>query len=123
MRKTKFRWLALSACHGILFGVLAIPASADYYYAMKVSVITKDESGKTLAPTFYNNGQRNHHNAVRAVARRFSGYLLKNDNDASVPYSRMEKALSGLNYVREGSAGYTAMVCQAKHGLYFLCVF
>ena len=52
MRKTKFRWLALLLAMVSLFGVLAIPASADYYYAMKVSVYYKDESGKTLAPTF-----------------------------------------------------------------------
>lgn len=52
MRKTKFRWLALLLAMVSLFGVLAIPASADYYYAMKVSVYYKDESGKTLAPTY-----------------------------------------------------------------------
>ena len=43
MRKTKFRWLALLLAMVSLFGVLAIPASADYYYAMKVSVYYKDE--------------------------------------------------------------------------------
>lgn len=32
MRKTKFRWLALLLATVSLFGVLAIPASADYYY-------------------------------------------------------------------------------------------
>ena len=44
MRKTKakFRWLALLLAMVSLFGVLAIPASADYYYAMKVSVYYKD---------------------------------------------------------------------------------
>lgn len=52
MRKTQFRWLALLLAMVSLFGVLAIPASADYYYAMKVSVYYKDESGKTLAPTY-----------------------------------------------------------------------
>ena len=46
--KTKFRWLALLLAMVSMFGVLAIPASADYY-----------------------NSQRNHYNAVRAGARRF----------------------------------------------------
>lgn len=45
MRKTKakFRWLALLLAMVSLFGVLAIPASADYYYAMKVSVYYRKE--------------------------------------------------------------------------------
>ena len=108
MRKTKFRWLALLLATVALFGVLAIPASADYYYAMKVSVYYKDESGKTLAPTYTTTVN------ATTTTPAVSGYLLKNDNDASVPYSRMEKRFPASNYVREGSASYTVYYVKAS---------
>lgn len=113
MRKTKFRWLALLLAMVSLFGVLAIPASADYYYAMKVSVYYKDESGKTLAPT-YTTTVNATTTTLSVPSPAVSGYLLKNDNDASVPYSRMEKRFPASNYVREGSASYTVYYVKAS---------
>ena len=113
MRKTKFRWLALLLAMVSLFGVLAIPASADYYYAMKVSVYYKDESGKTLAPT-YTTTVNATTTTLSVPSPAISGYLLKNDNDASVPYSRMEKRFPASNYVREGSASYTVYYVKAS---------
>ena len=115
MRKTKakFRWLALLLAMVSLFGVLAIPASADYYYAMKVSVYYKDESGKTLAPT-YTTTVNATTTTLSVPSPAVSGYLLKNDNDASVPYSRMEKHFPASNYVREGSASYTVYYVKAS---------
>ena len=53
MRKNEIRWLALLLAMVSLFGVLAIPASADYYYAMKVSVYYKDESGENACPRLF----------------------------------------------------------------------
>lgn len=115
MRKTKFRWLALLLAMVSLFGVLAIPASADYYYAMKVSVYYKDESGKTLAPTFTTTVNATT-TTLSVPSPAVSGYLLKNDNDASVPYSRMEKRFPASNYgkICDALGGETITVSAAS---------
>ena len=117
--KTKFRWLAFLLAMVSLFGVLAIPASADYYYAMKVSVYYKDESGKTLAPTFTTTV-----NATTTTLSVPSPTISSEKRQRCLRSVQQNgKALSGIQLCAGGKRQLYRVLCQGKHGLYFLCVF
>lgn len=89
----------------------AISASAVIGYPMTGNIYYVNESGTTVAPTktfTFSASDPDSCNFAYA-SPSVAGYALKNNSDAVVTYSMMDKYFPASNYVRQGGASYTVV--------------
>ena len=85
MKKNAIRILSLLLVVMTLVGVISVPVSAAYGYPMNYTITYKTKDGKTLGTkTGQVNGDAETRNALRISSPSYDGYVLSNDNDATV---------------------------------------
>lgn len=107
MKKKAIRILSLFLVVLTLVGVIALPVSA-YSYPMNYTITYKTKDGKTLGTkTGTVDGAADTRNALRISSPSYDGYVLSNDNDATVTGSMISWSFPASNYVRHGTGSYT----------------
>lgn len=108
MRKPFIKVLSLLLVVMTLVGVISVPVSAAYSYPMDYTITYKTKDGKTLGTkTGQVNGDAETRNALRISSPSYDGYVLSNDNDATVTGSMISWSFPASHYVRHGSGSYT----------------
>lgn len=108
MKKNAIRILSLLLVVMTLVGVISVPVSAAYGYPMNYTITYKTKDGKTLGTkTGTVDGAADVRNALRIPSPSYDGYVLSNDNDATVTGSMISWSFPASNYVRHGSGSYT----------------
>lgn len=108
MKKNAIRILSLLLVVMTLVGVISVPVSAAYGYPMNYTITYKTKDGKTLGTkTGQVNGDAETRNALRISSPSYDGYVLSNDNDATVTGSMISWSFPASHYVRHGSGSYT----------------
>ena len=113
--KKSYKFVALMLLVSTLISLVAVNVSAgvgsNVVQRMDCTIYHKDESGNTVAAPTTFTIKLNEPSSFTTLypSPSVEGYALKNDGDANVSYSMMEKYYPSSNYVVVGTATYTVV--------------